>query len=377
MNLMHKSTSSHREQTSAIVVDLNHFSKPITKIDVLKAPDAYPCPQYSYCLQEISIQWSLYGGNDMWSTNEDDGDTTVVHGAVKIAASSPSKRSSSIVSYSPVTSDDQLTPNKQLHKRQMQQTTDKLLPNQAGGRIKTKYDTKSLNWIVRGARTRDLDACIELMCHKIKCKIDVYDPDTLDHNFMYRIALGVCDIEIRDKLATSAFNMFLYRYESDTCPKHTNSNMIFMKMLCSRTNDEQNLIECDLKLSIQPLRFNIDQDALLFLIDYFTLLSQKEIKFNGTPIVEQRSQQQQHATTTATGQQQTTTPPQPIPKQIFIKNFIFSPDLFIRFDFSGKYDKRTDRKLDRLTNLLMFMVQLSNTEIKLKKVYYKRGFLGL
>jgi autophagy-related protein 2 len=365
MSSLHRSIFN--EQLPTIEIDLNHFSKPITKIDVLKAPETYPCPQYSYCLQEISIQWSLFGGNDMWVDEEAD---AAAHNSVKIVSSSSPSRRSSIIAYSPG-SDDPLTPSKQ--KRQLQQTTDKLLPNQAGGRIKTKYDTKSFNWIMRGSRTRDLDSCMELMCHKIKCKIDVYNQnEATQHNFMYRIALAISDIEIRDKLASSAFNMFLYRYESDSCPKHTNSNMVFMKMLCSRTNDEQNLVECDLKLSIQPLRFNIDQDALLFLVDFFTTLSQKEIKFNSPS-----SNAESRIRTASVNLQQTVPQAQQQPQQIFIKNFIFSPDLFIRFDFSGKYDKRTDRKLDRLTNLLMFMVQLSNTEIKLKKVYYKRGFLGV
>lgn len=64
-------------------------------------------------------------------------------------------------------------------------------------------------------------------------------------------------------------------------------------------------------------------------------------------------------------------------QQIFIRNFIFSPDLLIKFDFSGKYDNRPGNKLDTVTKLLMVVVQLSNTEIKLKRVYYRRGFLGV
>lgn len=72
--------------------------------------------------------------------------------------------------------------------------------------------------------------------------------------YLYRIALAIGDIEIKDKLATSAFNMFLFRYESEQCPKHANSNMIFFKLLCSKSMDSQRLLECDIKLSVQPLR---------------------------------------------------------------------------------------------------------------------------
>jgi hypothetical protein len=83
------------------------------------------------------------------------------------------------------------------------------------------------------------------------------------------------------------------------------------------------------------------------------------------PQVQQPQQQQQ--------QQQ----PQAPPQQIFIRNFIFSPDLLIKFDFSGKYDTRPDNKMDTFTRLLMMVVQLSNTEIKLKSLCSRRGFLGV
>lgn len=46
----------------------DHFRKPLTKIDVLKAPDNYPVPMNVFCVQEISINWFLYGGHDFDST---------------------------------------------------------------------------------------------------------------------------------------------------------------------------------------------------------------------------------------------------------------------------------------------------------------------
>lgn len=85
------------------------------------------------------------------------------------------------------------------------------------------------------------------------------------------------------------------------------------------------------------------------------------------------NQQQQQAPPSSQPPQQ----PQQSPQQVFIRNFIFSPDLLIKFDFSGKYDTRPDTKMDTFTRLLMMVVQLSNTEIKLKKLCYRRGFLGV
>lgn len=177
---------------------------------------------------------------------------------------------------------------------------------------------------------------------------------------------------IRDKLTTSSFNKFLFRYESEAYPNNANSNMIFFKFLCSRSLDAQRLLECDIKVSVQPLRFAIDQDALVFLIDFFNQLAKKDLnEFNKSL----------NATDTnvslTPSLQSTTTATASTPQQIFIRNFILAPDLFIKFDFSGKYDKRADTKMDTLTKLLMVVVQLSNTEIKLKRVYYRRGFLGV
>jgi autophagy-related protein 2 len=247
---------------------------------------------------------------------------------------------------------------------------------------------------------------MEISLHKVKTKIDFYadmnkPSESGEHKekpvstlhlqnskdtsvpYLFRVALAIGDIEIRDKLVSSAFNMFLYRYESENCPKHTNSNMIFLKFLCSKSMDAQRLLECDIKVSIQPLRFNIDQDALLFLIEYFTKMGNKdlnEFKRNLVPPLSPSqptdfSETKRQADLEAE-KAQANAPTNLTPQQIFIRNFIFSPDLLIKFDFSGKYDKRPDNKMDKITKLLMVAIQLSNTEIKLKRIYYKRGFLG-
>jgi len=54
--------------TEPVVVIDNHFRIPIGKTDMLKAPDHFPCPVYRYTLSEISILWSMYGGQDFESS---------------------------------------------------------------------------------------------------------------------------------------------------------------------------------------------------------------------------------------------------------------------------------------------------------------------
>jgi hypothetical protein len=460
-NLRHKSNNS----IQTVIIKEDHFKKPLTKIDVLKAPDSYPCPLNVYCIQEISINWCLYGGSDFSANNSETPETNEYQKAnanssnkinrtlsspVIVATAAAASSSSSVSpsqqamylasrSRNSSTSSNSLSMSPQLNYQsppgQHQQlisnsstspsnpsvkfnnksasvnfSKEKYLPRKAGGRIIHKYDTNSLNWLARGGKSRNLDVCMEIALYKVKTKIDMYsdlnDIDDMTENkenkqqnespYLYRVALAIGDIEIRDKLASSPFNMFLFRYESDHCPKHTNSNMLFIKFLCSKSMDAQRLIECDIKLSIQPLRFNIDQDALIFLVEFFTKLASKDLNEFSKTLVPPPPPQSSQATSNQINEsdlsnimsndhlsnemptEMPTIPPnQPqTPQQIFIRNFIFSPDLLVRFDFSGKYDSRSDTKMDTLTKLLMVAIQLSNTEIKLKRICYRRGFLG-
>lgn len=133
-------------------------------------------------------------------------------------------------------------------------------------------------------------------------------------------------------------------------------------------------------------RFNIDHDALIFLVEFFDKLACKDLNEFSKNLVPPMQQQQQYQPTAteleedSEAHEQASLPiatPSSPPQQCFIRNFIFSPDLLIKFDFSGKYDTRPDNKMDRFTRLLMMVVQLSNTEIKLKSLCLRRGFLGV
>lgn len=42
----------------------NHFTVPVNKVDVLKAPKGYPQPLSKYTLREMTIVWHMYGGHD-------------------------------------------------------------------------------------------------------------------------------------------------------------------------------------------------------------------------------------------------------------------------------------------------------------------------
>lgn len=218
-------TSSN--MSHVIDVKEDHFKKPLTKIDVLKAPDTYPCPLNVYCVQEISINWFLYGGsdfssvssginefpssndelinNDLKSINRTLSSPTMVAGSQhSLASQSSSNRmatrsrtnstSSVSLSVSPQSLNPhyyQSPPKANLSSSPTSQVTlsstvkysntrsatvnlqkEKYLPRKAGGRIIKKYD--NLNWLTRGGLGRNLDICMEIALHKVKTKIDLY-----------------------------------------------------------------------------------------------------------------------------------------------------------------------------------------------------------
>ena len=48
----------------SIQVVEGHFSPPIGKTDVLKAPKHFPVPVMRYVLREMTLIWEVFGGND-------------------------------------------------------------------------------------------------------------------------------------------------------------------------------------------------------------------------------------------------------------------------------------------------------------------------
>ena len=101
-----------------------------------------------------------------------------------------------------------------------------------------------------------------------------------------RQVLTVGEIEIRDRLAHSHINKFLYQYCSEARPRQAHANMVLIKALHVRPNVQLPALECCLKVSILPLRLHIDQDTLTFMSDFSAALSENGHNFEGSePIV--------------------------------------------------------------------------------------------
>lgn len=111
---------------------------------------------------------------------------------------------------------------------------------------------------------------MELQLNKVRFRHEVYPENTTQASWQ---RLLISDIEIRDRLASSDINKFLYQYTSEAMPRQSHAYMFKIEAVHMRVDPKLTSQECCLKLSLLPLRLNIDQDSLLFLINFFTEVS--------------------------------------------------------------------------------------------------------
>lgn len=218
-----------------------------------------------------------------------------------------------------------------------------------------------------------------------------------------RQVLLISEVEIRDRLASSHFNKFLYQHTSQARPKQSHANMIVIKATHVRPDPKLTAQECILRVSLLPLRLNVDQDSLLFLVKFFNELggqdadksinegesgsrhatpthqppvmtisvdNNDEIKHQAQKLVsdnllilleedeengdEEDSNEKQKQKIIQ--QTEETSPP------IYFRNILFSPEVPIRLDYQGKH---VDMTHGPLAGLLMGLGQLNCSELRL------------
>ncbi|XP_018413862.1 PREDICTED: autophagy-related protein 2 homolog B [Nanorana parkeri] len=344
-----------------IIIKENYFSSPDGKTDTSKAPVHFPVPVIRYVVKEVSLVWHLYGGKDFGSTHP---------------STSPAKH------YMSPHSSPSSTP------------------------------TRRANSIIRGGRGRNQDLLMEIQLTKVKFQHEVYPQAdlataaALSEQLVSRQVFIVQDLEIRDRLASSQMNKFLHLYSSKEMPRKAHANMLTIKALHVRPESALSPQECCLRVTLMPLRLNIDQDALFFLKDFFTSLS-AEVEILVTPDPEVRRSPGSDVTCSlpkhlnahgrvpvisVIGQNQplkngdvyftefsdasdtlkddTSFSDQPV----FFREFRFTSEVPIRLDYHGKHlsmDQGT------FTGILIGLAQLNNSELKLKRLCYRHGLLGV
>ncbi|XP_006735847.1 autophagy-related protein 2 homolog B [Leptonychotes weddellii] len=270
--------------------------------------------------------------------------------------------------------------------------------------------------MVCGGKGRNHDFLMEIQLSKVKFQHEVYPPckpecdsGLLEHPVSRQVFV-VQDLEIRDRLATSQMNKFLYLYCSKEMPRKAHSNMLTVKVLHVRPESGRSPQECCLRVSLMPLRLNIDQDALFFLKDFFTSLS-TEVELLMAPDPEVKKSPGADVTCSLPRHLSTSKEPNlvlsfPGPKQpsqdggansvevvngeeekdfsaeeasfsdqpVFFREFRFTSEVPIRLDYHGKH---VSMDQGTLAGILIGLAQLNCSELKLKRLFYRHGLLGV
>uniref|UniRef100_A0A672MZW9 Autophagy related 2B n=1 Tax=Sinocyclocheilus grahami TaxID=75366 RepID=A0A672MZW9_SINGR len=309
-----------------ILVREEHFSVPLEGSSSNRGPLHFPVPEIRYLVKEISVVWHLYGGKDFVGP-------LLIHRACLCVC---------VCRCTPHSSPSQ-TPVKQVRRG-----------SRAGG-----------GW------GRNPDILMEIQLSKVRFQHEVYPqaPETgvLTEQPVSRQVFSVQDLEIRDRLASSMMNKFLYLYSSKEMPRKAHSNMLTVRALHMCPEAGQAPQECCLRVSLMPLRLNIDQDALFFLKDFFTSLA-AEVELFSPPEQEGNNQYAKYSETLQT------LPPRLSPTSPYSSEFRFTSEVPIRLDYHGKH---MAMEQGTFAGIVIGLTQLNCSELKLRRLCYRQGLLGV
>jgi autophagy-related protein 2 len=344
----------------------NHFGVPSEKRDPLKTPTTFPVPTKKYTLCEMSILWSMYGGNDF----------------------GPAKaETKKMVNFSDANFNDTVTFSK-LRKEQVVMGSD------------NKRDKRD-----HGGPNRNHDVHVKVRLNKIRFQHDVFSETS---SIASRQVLMVSEIEISDRLSNSDRNKLLYQYVSKDMPKRSNTSMVLVKLLHVRPDPRLRRQECCLKISLLPLTLNVDQDAFQFLMSFFSELS-SEMKDDDLPVISSKHNTPVHQppvmTVNTDNEEQMKEeakkivdenllillednkfeekPAEESPQTstagdedgpIYFRKVIFSPDVPIRLYYQAK--KVEFQTYGPIQGLIMGLASLNCSELRLKRISYRHGLLG-
>uniref|UniRef100_A0A9J7Y217 Autophagy related 2A n=1 Tax=Cyprinus carpio carpio TaxID=630221 RepID=A0A9J7Y217_CYPCA len=278
-----------------------YYSRPRGSSDLLRAPALFPVPQNRVVLREVSVVWHLYGGKDFGGK-----------------PTAPGARGS---------------------------------PSRSAGPSRPQ---NSWRWI--GGSGRQHTLLMEIQLTKVSFQHETYPvvappaagPDAdglgLGEQPISRQVFIVQELEIRDRLASSQINKFLYLYTSESMPRRAHSNMLTVKALQVMPESGLGGPECCLRVSLLPLRLNIDQDALFFLKDFFSNMAAGVNPYLAID---------------------------PAAEGI---EFRFTSEVPIWLDYQGKH---VVIEQGTFAGILIGLAQLNCSELKLKRLCCRHGLLGV
>ncbi|KAK9497547.1 hypothetical protein O3M35_004247 [Rhynocoris fuscipes] len=355
----------------------NHFSMSTGRTDSLLSPKYYPVPISKYTITDMTLVWHMYGGSDFCQSKKN----------VNFELRDKNQRSSKNWSENDKKNQEQ---SKNINGNNSYFLD--VINNTPINRKRHQRSDKG-NWQLIGGADRMHSVLMQLQFNKVRFQHEIY-PDKAPQ--ASREVLLIHEFEIRDRLSSSQINKFLYQYSSESSPRQSHANMLVIKAVHLRSDTSRNIQETCLKVSLLPLRLNIDQDSLQFLFTFFNQLSGLSITseeelgsalntIHSSPVmgVSNGSTKTENDNTcdkneanncAKINELQNTSKNITRSQPLFIRNFIFSPEVPIRIDYEGK---RVDLTHGPLAGLLMGLAQLNCLQIRLKRLSYKHGLLGI
>uniref|UniRef100_A0ABM5F3Q6 Autophagy-related protein 2 homolog A-like isoform X2 n=1 Tax=Pogona vitticeps TaxID=103695 RepID=A0ABM5F3Q6_9SAUR len=337
-------------------VQEGHFSRPLGSTDLLKAPSRFPVPESRVVMREVSVVWHLYGGRDFGPSRSASGH-----------AHSPSFRAK---------------PS---------------LPSAHSSPSRSSVTNRPQNtWRAQGGASRVHNLLMEIQLTKVSFQHETYPGSTserprpdLEEQPLARQVFIVQELEIRDRLASSQINKFLYLYSSECMPRRTHSNMLTIKALHVCPETGLGGPECCLRVSLMPLRLNIDQDALFFLKDFFASVaasinpvvpldpgSEGPADASGKEPEGAEGEMTASVETTASETSSVSNASSSSSEQpIYFREFRFTSEVPIWLDYHGKHV--TVDQMGTFAGILIGLAQLNCSELKLKRLCCRHGLLGV
>uniref|UniRef100_A0A8C7PAJ8 Autophagy related 2A n=1 Tax=Oncorhynchus mykiss TaxID=8022 RepID=A0A8C7PAJ8_ONCMY len=325
-----------------------HFSRPRGSSDLLRAPSHFPVPQSRVVLREVSVVWHLYGGRDF--------------GGKAMGRSVPSGMRGS--------------------------------PSRSAAPSRPQ---NSWRWAGGGGRQHNL--LMEIQLTKVSFQHESYPVvvsaagpcqeggvpgvgvGAVGEQPLSRQVFIVQELEIRDRLASSQLNKFLYLYTSESMPRRAHSNMLTVKALQVCPDSGVGGPECCLRISLLPLRLNIDQDALFFLKDFFSSLAagvnpylpmdpaaEETTSGLGPDLTASVETTYSEQSSSSSGSTSSTDQP------IYFREFRFTSEVPIWLDYQGKH---VVIEQGTFAGILIGLAQLNCSELKLKRLCCRHGLLGV
>ncbi|XP_312964.6 autophagy-related protein 2 homolog A [Anopheles gambiae] len=390
------------------IVD-NHFSIPSGKPDLLKAPEDFPSAVERYTICEMTVTWHIYGGRDFLT--KEDRRRKAKQPSTAVGGAGRAEKQTTMAAGGGTVHLPTALPMSEAYKSGVSYSKGSPSVSFVGP---ASAALAKLTWKTRGGPDRKHDVTMEIHISKVQFSHETYPSSTKEAS---RQVLLINELEIVDGLAVSNIKKFLYHPKLPSRPtsKQSTNHMVVIKALHMRPNPALPAQECCLRVSVLPIRLNIDQDSLLFLITFFNQLggggdihdatvpagpaaavgrsSQQTTPAHQPPVMTVESvpdavqelqakkmvsenlmllieEEEKHKDTQESSAYSEAGDSAPI----YFRNVIFSPDVPIRIDYHGK---RMELSHGSLAGLLMGLGQLQCSEIRLKKISYRHGLLGV